>query len=166
MLSPQVKSEFHRRAVVEAAPGVAARCTVVPNGVDETEVREVKAEIEAEIKAECEAAAEAAAEAAVATVEAAVHAVEAGALGHTERVHTRSPLPAPPVPRRPPSAELVYTSSYDRGLEEQLRHGWPLIHAALPHARLHRSMVGNVKCPFTCPAPVPPRGVPGGSGWR
>ena len=88
-----VKSEFHRRAVIEAAPGVAGRCIVVPNGVDETEIAEIKAEIAAEIAAEA-----------------------------------RNPTP---------TAELVYSSSYDRGLEEQLRHGWPLIHAALPHARLH-----------------------------
>ena len=61
--------------------GVAeARCHVVPNGVDETEIAEIKAEIAAEIAAEA-----------------------------------RNPTP---------TAELVYSSSYDRGLEEQLRHGW------------------------------------------
>ena len=37
--------------------------------------------------------------------------------------------------RRP--LRLLYTSSYDRGLEHMLRHGWPLIAAALPTAELH-----------------------------
>ena len=32
---------------------------------------------------------------------------------------------------------VLYTSSYDRGLEYILRHGWPRVHAALPHAKLH-----------------------------
>lgn len=32
---------------------------------------------------------------------------------------------------------LVYTSSYDRGLEHMLRHGWPLVRKAVPTATLH-----------------------------
>ena len=32
---------------------------------------------------------------------------------------------------------LLYTSSYDRGLEYMLRYGWPLIREALPNAVLH-----------------------------
>ena len=32
---------------------------------------------------------------------------------------------------------LVYTSSYDRGLEEMLRHGWRRIRGAMPTATLH-----------------------------
>ena len=32
---------------------------------------------------------------------------------------------------------LLYTSSYDRGLEPMLRHGWPRILASLPGATLH-----------------------------
>ena len=43
---------------------------------------------------------------------------------------------APTVGMRRP-LRLIYTSSYDRGLEHMLRHGWPLIAAALPTAELH-----------------------------
>ena len=37
----------------------------------------------------------------------------------------------------PPPLTLVYTSSYDRGLEHMLKYGWPLIHSAFPSATLH-----------------------------
>ena len=32
---------------------------------------------------------------------------------------------------------VLYTSSYDRGLEHMLKHGWPRIVGAIPHATLH-----------------------------
>ncbi|MFM7792545.1 MAG: glycosyltransferase family 1 protein, partial [Microcystis panniformis] len=32
---------------------------------------------------------------------------------------------------------LVYASRYYRGLESMLKHGWPIIKAAIPAAELH-----------------------------
>ena len=37
----------------------------------------------------------------------------------------------------PEAPVLIYTSSYDRGLEAMLRYGWPLILDRLPNASLH-----------------------------
>ena len=52
-----------------------------------------------------------------------------------EVANRSEPLPTDEGARPPP--QLVYTSSYDRGLEQMLRHGWPLVRQAVPQATLH-----------------------------
>lgn len=113
--SPGRLSRVHRIMVKSdfqrrALPNAAASIptSIIPNGVDEDLVTRVREE--------------AAAEARAATAEAANQRHEA-----IDVVATGGHLP----PR------LLYTSSYDRGLEHILRHGWPLLHAAVPEATLH-----------------------------
>jgi hypothetical protein len=86
---------------------------VIPNGVDEELIARVRAAV------------------------AAAGAAAAGAADHAAATDTSSDTTAKgsaPARSRP---QLVYTSSYDRGLEQMLRFGWPLLSAAVPGATLH-----------------------------
>ena len=112
------KSEFQRGVLPPVASGTPA--CVLPNGVDEELVARVKAEVWGETGRDGEMRGDMVARVKAERRQPAAPAAEADA-----------GAPRPAAPR------LVYTSSYDRGLEHMLRHGWPALLARVPDATLH-----------------------------
>ena len=116
-----LKSEFQKGQLPARAAHIS--CSVVPNGVDEQLVARVLAGYPR-------------ATARSGGGDGAADAVQgATASGPKRESSCITAEPAAEAVARP--LTLLYTSSYDRGLEHMLRHGWPRILTALPLATLH-----------------------------
>ncbi|KAL1515106.1 hypothetical protein AB1Y20_004169 [Prymnesium parvum] len=117
------KSDFQRREFLNALPPGEAfkRSVVLPNGVDGELVATVR-----KLREQQEA--------------------PASLCGSHEAGASQLPVEGPTIAasdqtckgsEQRAAPQLVYTSSYDRGLEQMLQFGWPSILAAVPQATLH-----------------------------